>query len=160
MLCLQEIKCTNDQFPARALEDAGYAHQAVHGQKGYHGVAIVSKVPLDEIGVRGFCDIPESRHVSARLDLGHGPMTVHNFYIPAGGDEPDPEINPKFRHKLSFLAEMQDWFDDLIFDSGQLICGDFNVAPHENDVWSHKQLLRVVSHHPSNRSARPVAGAA
>jgi exodeoxyribonuclease-3 len=78
---------------------------------------------------------------------------VHNFYVPAGGDEPDPDINPKFRHKLDFLAEMQDWFDDLIFDQRQLICGDFNVAPHENDVWSHKQLLRVVSHTPVETEA-------
>ncbi|WP_332713467.1 exodeoxyribonuclease III [Pelagibacterium mangrovi] len=153
VLCLQEIKCTNDQFPANALAEAGYAHQAVHGQKGYHGVAIVSKHPLDEITTRGFCDIPDSRHVSARVDMGHGPLTVHNFYVPAGGDEPDPDINPKFRHKLDFLAEMQDWFDDLVFDERQLICGDFNVAPHENDVWNHKQLLKVVSHTPVETEA-------
>lgn len=153
VLCLQEIKCMNDQFPAKPLAEAGYPHQAVHGQKGYHGVAIVSKVPLDEIQTRGFCGIPDCRHVSARLDLGKGPLTVHNFYVPAGGDEPDPDINPKFRHKLDFLAEMQDWFDDLVFDNRQLICGDFNVAPHENDVWSHKQLLRVVSHTPVETEA-------
>lgn len=153
VLCLQEIKCMNDQFPARALEEAGYVHQAVHGQKGYHGVAIVSKFPLEEISSRGFCDIPDCRHVSARLDFGRGPVTLHNFYIPAGGDEPDPEINPKFRHKLDFLKEMQDWFDDLVFDRGQIICGDFNIAPHENDVWSHKQLLKVVSHTPVETEA-------
>lgn len=153
VLCLQEIKCTNDQFPAKALAEAGYPHQAVHGQKGYHGVAIVSKVPLDEINIRGFCGIPDSRHISARLDLGHGPITVHNFYIPAGGDEPDPTINPRFKHKLDFLAEMEAWFDDLVFDRAQLICGDFNIAPHENDVWSHKQLLRVVSHTPIETEA-------
>jgi len=153
VLCLQEIKCMNDQFPAEALARAGYPHQAVHGQKGYHGVAIVSKFPLDEIVTRGFCGIPDCRHVSARLDFGKGPLTVHNFYIPAGGDEPDPEINPKFRHKLDFLAEMQDWFDEAVFDAGQLICGDFNVAPHENDVWSHKQLLKVVSHTPVETEA-------
>ena len=153
VLCLQEIKCTNDQFPARALEDAGYVHQAVHGQKGYHGVAILSRHPLDEVATRGFCDIPDSRHISARVDFGVGPVTVHNFYIPAGGDEPDPDINPKFRHKLDFLAEMTEWFDDLVFDSRQIICGDFNVAPHENDVWSHKQLLKVVSHTPVETEA-------
>lgn len=153
VLCLQEIKCTNDQFPAKALAEAGYPHQAVHGQKGYHGVAILSRHPLDEIATRGFCDIPDARHVSARVDFGAGPLTVHNFYIPAGGDEPDPEINPKFRHKLDFLAEMTEWFDDLVFDERQLICGDFNIAPHENDVWSHKQLLRVVSHTPVETEA-------
>ncbi len=103
VLMLQEIKCTNDQFPRNAFVDAGYPHQAVHGQKGYHGVAIVSKTPLTDISSRVFCEIDDSRHVSAVTDFGHGPVTLHNFYIPAGGDEPDPEINPKFKHKLGFL---------------------------------------------------------
>jgi exodeoxyribonuclease-3 len=148
ILCLQEIKCTNDQFPAQALAARGYPHQAVHGQKGYHGVAIISKRPLIEIETRGFCNIPDSRHVSALFDLKTCPVRVHNFYIPAGGDEPDPDINPKFRHKLDFLAELKDWFDETRFEQGHIIVGDFNIAPHENDVWSHKQLLKVVSHTP------------
>ncbi len=148
ILCLQEIKCQNDQFPAKELAAAGYPHQAVHGQKGYHGVAIVSRLPLSETSSRTFCEIEESRHVSVRIDLGAGPVTLHNFYIPAGGDEPDPETNPKFRHKLGFLAELKDWFDTPEFDKGQVIVGDFNIAPHENDVWGHKQLLKVVSHTP------------
>ncbi|HEY0917826.1 exodeoxyribonuclease III [Devosia sp.] len=153
ILCLQEIKCRNDQFPARQLAEAGYPHQAVHGQKGYHGVAILSRAPLTEIASRTFCGIEESRHVSAIVDFGRGPLTVHNFYIPAGGDEPDPEINRKFRHKLDFLAELGAWFAEPGFASGQLICGDFNIAPHENDVWSHKQLLKVVSHTPVETAA-------
>lgn len=148
VLALQEIKCTADQFPAKAFEKAGYAHQVVHGQKGYHGVAIVSRLPLIEPDRRGFCGIEDARHASARVDYGQGPITLHNFYIPAGGDEPDPKINPKFRHKLDFLNELEQWFDEKKFDGGQLIAGDFNIAPHENDVWSHKQLLKVVSHTP------------
>lgn len=153
ILCLQEIKCQNDQFPAKELTAAGYPYQAVHGQKGYHGVAIVSKFPLTDISSRVFCEIEESRHVSARVDFGKGPVTVHNFYIPAGGDEADPEINPKFKHKLGFLAELKAWFGETHFSERQLICGDFNIAPHENDVWSHKQLLDVVSHTPVETEA-------
>jgi len=148
ILCLQEIKCRNEQFPRRQFINAGYPHQAVHGQKGYHGVAIVSKFPLSDISSRVFCNIPDSRHISAIVDFGRGPLTVHNFYIPAGGDEPDPELNWKFRHKLDFLREMHGWFADPQFRANQIICGDFNVAPHENDVWSHRQLLRIVSHTP------------
>ncbi len=148
VLALQEIKCTNDQFPGAEFERLGYVHQAVHGQKAYHGVAILSKFPLTEIAPRTFCEIDEARHVSAKLDYGRGPVTLHNFYIPAGGDEPDPTINPKFDHKLKFLAEMSAWFDEKDFDKGQLIAGDFNIAPHEMDVWGHKQLLKVVSHTP------------
>ena len=153
VLCLQEIKCQNDQFPKKELTAAGYPYQAVHGQKGYHGVAIISKFPLTDISTRVFCEIEESRHVSATLDFGKGPVTVHNFYIPAGGDEPDPEINPKFKHKLGFLAELQEWFGADHFRERQLICGDFNIAPLEHDVWSHKQLLDVVSHTPVETAA-------
>jgi exodeoxyribonuclease-3 len=148
VLMLQEIKCTNDQFPRAAFAAAGYPHQAVHGQKGYHGVATISKFPLTDISSRGFCNIPDSRHVSALLDFGRGPVTFHNFYIPAGGDEPDPAINWKFKHKLDFLGELKTWFTEPVFQRGHLIAGDFNIAPHENDVWNHKQLLKIVSHTP------------
>lgn len=153
ILCLQEIKCLNDQFPRKQIAKAGWPYQAVHGQKGYHGVAIVSKLPLTDISSRVFCDIDHARHVSARVDFGRGPLSVHNFYIPAGGDEPDPAINPKFKHKLDFLSELKTWFGDAMFAENQIICGDFNVAPHENDVWSHRQLLRVVSHTPVETEA-------
>ncbi|MDB5506928.1 MAG: exodeoxyribonuclease [Devosia sp.] len=153
VLMLQEIKCLNDQFPRVALAAAGYPYQAVHGQKGYHGVATISKTPLTDISSRMFCEIPDSRHVSALTDFGHGPVTLHNFYIPAGGDTPDPETNPKFKHKLGFLAELKTWFGEPGFARGQLIAGDFNVAPHENDVWSHKQLRDVVSHTPIETEA-------
>ena len=153
VLCLQEIKCLNDQFPRKALVRAGYPYMAVHGQKGYHGVAIVSKFPLTDITSRVFCEIDHARHVSALLDFGRGPVTLHNFYIPAGGDEPDPLLNPKFKHKLDFLAELKSWFAEQAFAERQLICGDFNIAPHENDVWSHKQLLKVVSHTPVETQA-------
>lgn len=153
ILCLQEIKCTNDQFPAKAFAARGYVHQAVHGQKAYHGVATISKVPLTEIDTKAFCNIPDSRHVSAVFELNGAPVRVHNFYIPAGGDEPNPDINPKFRHKLDFLSELKDWFDTDEFVNGHVIVGDFNIAPHEMDVWSHKQLLKVVSHTPVETEA-------
>jgi len=148
VLCLQEIKCTNDQFPTDAFAALGYVFQAVNGQKAYHGVATISKLPLSEISTRKFCGIDQARHVSAQVDFGRGPVNIHNFYVPAGGDEANVETNEKFKHKLDFLAEMQNWFDGNEFANGQLIAGDFNIAPHENDVWSHRQLLKVVSHTP------------
>jgi len=153
ILCLQEIKCLNDQFPKKEFTAAGYPYQAVHGQKGYHGVAIISKHPLTDISSRVFCEIEESRHVSAITDFGKGPVTVHNFYIPAGGDIADVELNPKFRHKVGFLNELKAWFGEDSFRERQLICGDFNIAPLEHDVWSHKQLLDVVSHTPLETEA-------
>ncbi len=74
---------------------------------------------------------------------------LHNFYVPAGGDIPDPALNPKFEHKLQFLDEMKAC-EPLHprGDDRHILVGDLNVAPHENDVWSHKQLLKVVSHTP------------
>ena len=74
---------------------------------------------------------------------------LHNFYVPSGGDEPDPAVNPKFAHKLAFLDEMADWMTaERIGGSSAIIAGDLNIAPLETDVWNHKALLRVVSHTP------------
>ena len=77
------------------------------------------------------------------------PVRLHNFYVPAGGDEPDPAINPKFEHKLAFLDEMRDHPGLRPAPSERaILVGDLNVAPLEHDVWSHKQMLKVVSHTP------------
>ena len=153
VLCLQEIKCLNDQFPYKAFAAAGYPHAAVHGQKGYHGVATVSRAPLDEIGPTRFCGQDDCRHIATGHALPSGKsVTVHNFYVPAGGDEPDPARNGKFAHKLAFMDEMSAMFAGLK-DRPAVIVGDLNVAPGEHDVWSSKQLARVVSHTPVEREA-------
>lgn len=147
VLCLQETKCPDGSFPTKAFRRAGYPHVEVHGQKGYHGVAIVSRLPLSAIGKRRFCGKEDARHIAATVDYDSRPVTIHNLYIPAGGDEPNPEINPKFAHKLSFLDELNGCMTTLASRRSVLV-GDLNVAPLETDVWSHKQLLRVVSHTP------------
>ena len=146
VLCLQEIKCRNDQFPAKALKSAGYEYQAVSGQPGYHGVAIVSRLPLDKVDIRNFCGKEDCRHIAAKV----GAVTLHNFYIPAGGDIPDPDKNEKFAHKLEFLEAVAAMFKGAGTGARrkQVLVGDLNVAPREHDVWSHKQLLKVVSHTP------------
>ena len=144
VLCLQEIKCQPHQFPAEALAELGYVHQAVHGQKGYHGVATVSRLPFRELGRHDWQDNGEARHVGIELE-GSG-LIVENVYIPAGGDVPDREVNAKFGQKLDFLERMTRWADAL--DRPTLIVGDFNVAPLESDVYDHKALLKVVSHTP------------
>ena len=153
VLCLQETKCTDEQFPYKAFRHLGYEHIAVHGQKGYHGVAIVSKHPFEKTGRDSFCGKQDARHVSVTLDGDAGlltPLTIHNFYSPAGGDEPDPTVNPKFAHKLDFLDELKSYAGCLDSSSGarSILVGDLNVAPLEHDVWSHRQMLRVVSHTP------------
>jgi exodeoxyribonuclease-3 len=81
---------------------------------------------------------------------GKTPMTIHTLYVPAGGDEPDPEINDKFAHKLQFIDELGEWFGGDCVPKGHesVLVGDLNIAPHEHDVWSHKALLKIVSHTP------------
>lgn len=151
VLCLQETKCEDAKFPFGELQDMGYAHIRCNGQKSYHGVAILSRHPLLEIESLDFCDTGEARHISARIALGGGKrLEIHNFYVPAGGDEPNPEANPKFRHKLDYLEALADWGKRKICRSRRpvVMVGDLNVAPLKNDVWSHKQLSNVVSHTP------------
>jgi len=148
ILALQEIKCMNDQFPNEFFANAGYKYQAINGQKSYHGVALLSKIELLNISQKQFGGIDHARHICADVNFNQKKVGIHNFYIPAGGDEADPKINPKFAHKLDFYAQMKSFFKEEQFKKGQIIVGDFNIAPHENDVWNHKQLLKVVSHTP------------
>ncbi|EJW09752.1 Exodeoxyribonuclease III [Rhodovulum sp. PH10] len=152
VLCLQETKCPNDAFPQKRFAALGYTHVALNGQKGWHGVAIVSRLPFEATETRSFCDKTDCRHVSVTFGAKAGlaaPLTLHDFYVPAGGDVPDPEANPKFAHKLAFLDEMRETAALHPADGARaVLVGDLNVAPLENDVWSHKQMLKVVSHTP------------
>jgi exodeoxyribonuclease III len=152
VLCLQETKCPDDRFPLKRFKRLGYESIALNGQKGYHGVVVVSRLPFESFNIQSFCGKTDCRHISAVLGERAGlrdPLTVHNFYVPAGGDIPDPEVNPKFAHKLAFLDEMRDSISLRPKPSERaILVGDLNVAPLEHDVWSHKQMLRVVSHTP------------
>ena len=152
VLCLQETKCIDDAFPLKRFRRLGYEHVALNGQKGYHGVAVLSRLPFERFDAHDFCDKKDCRHIAAVLGARAGlrePVTVHNFYVPAGGDIPDPALNVKFAHKLAFLDEMRARTALRPGDGERsILVGDLNVAPHENDVWSHRQLLKVVSHTP------------
>jgi exodeoxyribonuclease-3 len=159
VLCLQETKCPDANFPFKAFRRAGYEHIEINGQKGYHGVAIISRLPLHSIDRRGFCGKGDARHIAATVEHGGRPITIHNLYVPAGGDEPNPAINPKFHHKLTFLEELHGCMAALSAP-GSILVGDLNVAPLETDVWSHKQLLRVVSHTPGETERLEKARAA
>ncbi len=147
VLCLQETKCPDGNFPSGAFKDAGYPHVALYGQKGYHGVAIISRRPLAAIDRRQFCGKNDCRHIAATVMEAGDPVTIHNLYIPAGGDEPDPAKNVKFAHKLAFLAELAGCMD-AVARPRSILVGDLNVAPLETDVWSHRQMLKVISHTP------------
>lgn len=143
ILCLQEIKVETGKFPHDLIDEVAYPHRYIHGQKAYHGVAILSKMELADPKHRFACGNEEHRHLMATLPSG---VELHNLYIPAGGDIPDVKKNPKFGQKLAMLDELAAWFQQS--QRPQILVGDFNIAPLENDVWSHKQLLKVVSHTP------------
>ncbi|ANT59760.1 exodeoxyribonuclease III [Salipiger sp. CCB-MM3] len=144
VLCLQETKSPVEKIPLEQFAALGYHHIVARGQKGYNGVAILSKLPIVDAGDRDFAALGHARHVSATLENG---VTIQNFYVPAGGDEPNREVNVKFGQKLDYLTEMRDWFHAEAPQKSILV-GDLNIAPREDDVWSHKKLLKVVSHTP------------
>jgi exodeoxyribonuclease-3 len=152
VLCLQETKCRDSEFPSADFHKLGYPYVAINGQKGYHGVAVASKLPLNEAGSRSFCGNGDARHIAVTLspNSAYGrAIVLHNFYVPAGGDEPDCAVNPKFAQKLAFLDEMAQWMSSgRVAACDAIIAGDLNIAPLEADVWNHKALLRVVSHTP------------
>ena len=143
ILCLQETKVVDQDFPTDAFRALGYTHIVLHGQKMHHGVAIVSKVPLVEDDRFDWQANQEARHVGVRLESG---LRIENVYVPAGGDVPDRAVNPKFGQKLDFLERMTQWSQGLTVPT--VLVGDLNIAPLESDVWSHKQLLKTVSHTP------------
>lgn len=144
VLCLQECKSPVDKIPRAAFSELGYTHMVARGDKGYNGVAILSKLPMVEAGAQDFAALGHARHIAGRLENG---VTIHNFYVPAGGDVPDRDVNEKFGQKLDYLTDMRDWFHSEPPQKSILV-GDLNIAPREDDVWSHKQLLKVVSHTP------------
>jgi len=146
VICLQETKTVDDTFPRQAFIDRGYRHQHIRGMKSYNGVAILSRLPLGNPGGRIWQRREDCRHISAELPNG---TELHCVYVPAGGDIPDIEANPKFAHKLGFLDEKTRWWKTRKADTRpKILVGDLNVAPLEHDVWSHKQMLGVVSHTP------------
>tara|TARA_B100000900_G_C20526824_1_gene694533 strand:- start:39 stop:872 length:834 start_codon:yes stop_codon:yes gene_type:complete len=149
IICLQETKCENDKFPLGSVQDLGYKYVAYKGQPSYNGVAIISRIKFKEVIEKDFCDKNDCRYIGAEFKLNkkNEGVKLHNFYVPAGGDEADVNINPKFKHKIDFLDEMYHYLKEQISDNEQhIIVGDMNIAPHINDVWSHRQLINVVSH--------------
>jgi exodeoxyribonuclease-3 len=145
VLCLQETKVVDALFPREAFAALGYEHLAVLGQKSYNGVAIASRLPLEAVRSQNWCDREDCRHLIAVI----GGVELHCVYVPAGGDIPDPEVNDRFAHKLDFLDALTRWF--LEQDSSKqpkVLLGDLNIAPLASDVWSHRPMLKVVSHSP------------
>ena len=148
VLCLQETKVPDPDFPEDIAAEIGLPYVLHRGMKGYNGVATFSRLPSRLIeDSPDWCGKGDSRHLGTSVETPSGPIALHNFYVPAGGDVPDRDENPKFAHKLDFVAEARAHFAANP-PSRAILVGDLNIAPLPNDVWSHKQLLKVVSHTP------------
>jgi len=152
VICLQETKVPDELFPEHLAETIWFPHILKRGMKGYNGVAILSRVPMTAVpDTPDWVKKNDSRHIAARLEPGGPPIILHNFYVPAGGDIPNRDENVKFAHKLDFIAEARAHFA-LYPPKRAILVGGLNIAPLENDVWSHKQLLDIVSHTPVETS--------
>jgi exodeoxyribonuclease III len=130
VLCLQETKCTDEKFPLEQINDFGY-QAAFMGQKSYNGVAILSKFPIEDVQY----NLPDDdADAPKRLIAGTiKNIRIVNTYIPNGTEL----WSDKFAFKLDWLQRLRKFFDSTCDKSGDvLLCGDFNVAPDERDVWS------------------------
>ena len=146
-LCLQELKVTEDGFPALSLGSLGY-RAAVHGQKTYNGVAVLSKTEPSDVE-RGFGDggdDAQARLVAARV----GGVKVVSAYVPNGAEVG----SDKWAYKLDWLRRLRAWLDRR-FAKGDLValCGDFNVAPEARDVCDPEAWEPSVLFHPEARAA-------
>ena len=147
VLCLQELKVTDEAFPLLAVQGLGY-HAAVHGQKTYNGVAILSRTELAEVE-RGFGDggdDSQARLVAARV----GELHVISAYVP-NGQEVGSE---KWAYKLEWLRRLRAWLDRRFRPSDRVaLCGDLNVAPEARDVCDPAAWEASVLFHPEARAA-------
>jgi exodeoxyribonuclease-3 len=151
VLCLQELKLTDDKFPLQALADAGYAHCAVFGQKTYNGVAIISRTPLREVvrNIEGFED-EQSRVIAATVDHPqHGALRVINGYF-VNGQEPGSE---KFAYKMQWLQGLQAYVASQLQHHPRLVLlGDFNIAPEDRDSYDPVGLADTIHHTQEDRA--------
>jgi exodeoxyribonuclease-3 len=147
VLCMQELKVEEKDFPAEAFRAAGW-HVAAAWQKTYNGVAIASRAPLDrvEIGLEDGVDDPQARLVGAMV----GGVRVLSVYAPNG----QLVGTDKYVYKLEWLARLRRWLDAHAKpDEPLLLCGDFNVAPEERDVHAPRAWESSVLFHVDARAA-------
>ncbi|MDM0070314.1 exodeoxyribonuclease III [Variovorax sp. J31P207] len=149
VLCLQELKMSDDKFPLEVLKDAGY-DSAVFGQKTYNGVAILSRAPVRDVlkNIGGFAD-DHSRVISGTLDTPDGALRIVNGYF-VNGQAPDSE---KFVYKMKWLDGLHDWLrQELVAHPNLVLLGDFNVAPEDRDSYDPVGLAGTIHHTPQERA--------
>lgn len=148
LLCLQELKMTDDKFPLEVLKSAGY--EAVSfGQKTYNGVALLSLAPLREVhrNIGGFED-EHSRVISATVDTSKGPLRVVNGYF-VNGQAPGSD---KFTYKMRWLEALRAWLSaEMAAHPRLVLLGDFNIAPEDRDSYDPVGLKETIHHTTEER---------
>ncbi|MEO0982458.1 MAG: exodeoxyribonuclease III [Pseudomonadota bacterium] len=132
VVCLQEIKCETDAFPYLEIEELGY-QCAVHGQKSYNGVALLSKLPLEDIetGLPGDPEDDQARYVEATV-MSENPIRVGGLYLPNG----NPAPGEKYDYKLGWMARLETRAKDLLAAEEPFVLGgDYNIIPRDEDCW-------------------------
>lgn len=148
--CLQEIKCVDEKFPAEALERLGY-NVAVHGQKTYNGVALVSKTPLEDVrrGLPGDETDEQARYIEA-LVSGPTPVRVASIYLPNG----NPAGTEKFTYKLAWMERLNAHARDLLaYEEPLALMGDYNVIPEPRDAAHPENWVDDALFRPESRAA-------
>jgi exodeoxyribonuclease-3 len=149
IVLLQELKCLSEAFPAMELEERGY-NLAVHGQKTYNGVAILSKFPLEDVtrALPGEAEDTQARYIEAVANVPGGTLRVASVYVPNGQEVG----SDKFTYKLRFLERLASyWRERLMLHERAVLGGDFNVAPAAIDVYDARALDGSVCYHPAER---------
>ncbi|MDX5330824.1 MAG: exodeoxyribonuclease III, partial [Caulobacteraceae bacterium] len=147
--CLQEIKCVDEKFPAEAFERLGY-NVAVHGQKTYNGVALVSKSPLEDIrrGLPGDDSDDQARYIEAVVS-GPSPVRVASIYLPNG----NPVASEKFGYKLAWMDRLHRHAEALLaFEEPLALMGDYNVIPEPRDAENPDKWLDDALFQPQSRA--------
>jgi exodeoxyribonuclease-3 len=147
VVALQETKVPDDVFPAEAVAAAGY-EMALYGQKTYNGVALISKMPPEDV-VRGFNDGEEEDPQSRLIAATYGDVRVICAYMPNGSTVG----SDKWDYKLAWMARLERYLSRLSPDDSVILCGDFNVAPDERDAKNPEQWVDSVLMHEDSRGA-------
>lgn len=151
VVCLQEIKCQTEAFPGLEIETLGY-NVAVHGQKGFNGVALLSKYPMEDVrrGLPGEPDEAQSRYIEAVINGPKGTVRVGGLYLPNG----NPIGTDKFTYKLAWMERLQAHARDLLaLEEPTVLAGDYNVIPQPEDAANPAAWTEDALYQPESRSA-------
>ena len=150
VICLQEIKCETDAFPYMEIEGLGY-NVAVHGQKSYNGVALLSKHPIEDVqkNLPTYEDDEQARYIEA-LVMADTPIRVGGLYLPNG----NPAPGPKYDYKLGWMEKLETHARTLLeAEEAFILCGDYNVIPRGEDCWEPAKWIDDALHLPTTRAA-------